>query len=79
MRYSVRLWLLSLVVVAAFASALTAQVTRTPSRVVSGNDLGFRVTGLDSKGKPVGDIVIRINGEWIDVSDMAVSAPALTR
>jgi hypothetical protein len=69
------LWLGSLVVVALLASTLTAaQVLRgvqplpTPE-VVSGDDLGFRVEGLmtDETGTPSGRLVIRVNGEWVDV------------
>jgi hypothetical protein len=72
-------WLLSLVVVAALASVLTAQVKRTTPRIVSGNDLGFRVEGTDLSGKPVGNLVIQVNGEWIAVSHTAVTSPAQSR
>jgi hypothetical protein len=69
------LWLGSLLMVALFVSALTLAQTRppvesrskpVPHRIMSGDDLGFRVEGIDSKGQPVGTLVIRINGEWIE-------------
>jgi hypothetical protein len=37
----------------------------TPT-VVSGGDLGFRVEGRRGN-TPVGTLVIRINGQWVDV------------
>jgi hypothetical protein len=48
------LWMLSWAVVALVAAGVTAQVIRTPPRVVTGGDLGFRVDGKDLKGRPVG-------------------------
>lgn len=35
--------------------------------VVAGDDIGFRVTG-DAKGKVVGRMVVKINGQWRDAS-----------
>lgn len=68
------LWLASLVVVALITSTLTAaQVLRsvrpvTP-QVISGEDLGFRVEGVmsDEAATPSGSLVIRVNGEWVEV------------
>lgn len=64
-----------LAVAAAWASA---QVTRPPSsetgikpmdlvapQVISGSDLGFRVES-NRDGVPVGRLVVRINGRWVD-------------
>jgi hypothetical protein len=62
--------------VSGVVSVVTAQATRQvpgpgfPSpapRVLSGSDVGFRVEGVDSKGQPFGTLVIRVNGEWVDV------------
>lgn len=72
------LWVLSLVLAACAAAMVTAQVTRTPPRVITGGDLGFRVDGMDMKGNPVGTIVIRMNGEWIPVGDGLKASPALS-
>ena len=74
----IALWVLSLVFVACAAAMVTAQVTRTPPRVITGGDLGFRIDGMDMKGNPVGTIVIRINGEWIAVGDGLKASPALS-
>src|SRR5690349_9685925 len=71
-------WLASLALVAALASAVTAQVLRLQpreQRVVSGSDVGFRVEGADSKGRPVGTLVIRVNGEWVEVAQSIRATP----
>jgi hypothetical protein len=75
----VSLWLLSLALVALIASVVTAQVTRTPARVVTGGDLGFRVEGTDTQGRPVGSVVIKVNGEWVAVRDSMKATPATSR
>jgi len=33
-------------------------------RVMSGPDIGFRITGLRGS-TPVGDLVVKVNGEWV--------------
>lgn len=69
------LWLASLVGVAAFArgQALGHRPVAEP-KVLSGADLGFRVTGLHGE-VPAGVLVVRINGEWVEVT----SAPGMPR
>jgi hypothetical protein len=47
-----------------------AQVFEMPRRlpeprIVSGPDLGFRIEA-DQKGTPIGKLVIRVDGEWIE-------------
>jgi hypothetical protein len=56
---------------------MSAQVTRPPSEtglkpmdlaaptVISGSDLGFRIES-DTDNVPVGKLVVRINGRWVD-------------
>ena len=70
------LWLTSLAVVGLIASALTAAQVPAPSlpvpgaafgRVVSADELGFRVEG-STDGMPTGSLVIRINGQWVTVN-----------
>jgi hypothetical protein len=66
MKKLIALWMLSLVAVAALASALTfAQTNRTEPRILTGSDIGFRIEGSNYKGEPIGTIVIRLDGEWI--------------
>ena len=57
-------WIASLMAVATLARAQT-QTTPIPSPVVlSGADIGFRVIGMTGN-TPTGNVVIRINGQWI--------------
>ena len=73
-------WALSLVVVGTLASAVTAQVVRSTPRVVSGADVGFRIEGMDrSSGKPVGTLVIRVDGQWVEPGSVGKIAPATSR
>ena len=61
-------------IVALILSAATAWATSqsqlvmvdpvTP-KVVTSEDLGFRVEGLRGGSTPVGTIVVRVNGEWV--------------
>lgn len=62
------LWALSLVAV----SMISAEAQRRGSElltvqpiVVSGNDVGFRIEGTQD-GVPVGRVVVRIDGRWVD-------------
>jgi hypothetical protein len=61
------LWVLSLFVV---ASVVKAQVFEAPRpllepRIVSGPNVGFRIEA-DQNGTPVGKIVVRVDGKWIE-------------
>ena len=58
------LWALSLIIIAAFAHAQTVQRPVTPT-VLSGGDIGFRVTGR-AGDHAIGTLVVRINGEWVE-------------
>ncbi len=66
-------WIASLLVAAGLASAVTqAQPrlppqTRMPPMLLSGPDVGFRVEGLNRSGQPTGTLVVRMNGEWVEV------------
>jgi hypothetical protein len=65
-------WALSLIIVAAFAYAQTpAQRGATPPpTIISGSDLGFRVTRQQGN-RVTGSFVVRINGEWLDAEPVA--------
>ena len=72
------MWVVSLVVV---ASVVKAQVWEIPQplpepRVVSGPDFGFRIDA-DQRGTPVGKLVVRVDGKWIEVH--AAAEPGLRR
>ena len=60
-------WMISLLVV---ASVVKAQVWEIPQplpepRIVSGPDFGFRIEA-DLRGTPVGKLVVRVDGRWIE-------------
>ena len=64
--------IVSLVAVGVISSSAQAQrgrpgvslVTEAPT-VVSGNDVGFRIERTQN-GIPVGKIVVRVDGRWVD-------------
>ena len=71
------LWTLSLLAVAAISSSVQAQrsqgqlgfniITEGPT-IVSGTDLGFRIERTQD-GIPVGRVVVRVDGRWVDTAD----------
>ena len=52
------------VVAGTLASAQVFQTVPVEPRILSGPDLGFRVVGMRGN-TPVGDVVIRVDGQWI--------------
>jgi len=54
--------------------AQSLQVTPVTPTVVSGPDLGFRVVG-NRGGTPVGTLVIKMNGQWVEVELGGVGRP----
>lgn len=72
-------WAASVVAVGAWAHAQAPSVpapASQPPTVISGNDLGFRVDSR--KGKtPVGTLVVRVDGQWVEV-EFAVGMKRLT-
>jgi hypothetical protein len=69
------LWLASLAIVGAVASA---QTRRDPGAVISGADIGFRPDGWNGKAR-TGTWVVRINGEWVEAQSTMRAVPATTR
>jgi len=64
-----RIGLVVVALVAAVGIWVSAQVMPSPVDppiVVSGSDVGFRISGR--KGStPVGAIVVKVNGQWVEV------------
>lgn len=60
--------------------ALLAQFPRAPqsdARIVSGNDIGFRVEGSDPRtGAPTGTWMLRVRGEWVEIGSAPGIRPA---
>jgi hypothetical protein len=69
------LWALSLVVVSALSSSAQTQRAERPGSslptvsptVVSGSDVGFRIERTQD-GIPVGKVVVRVDGRWVDTA-----------
>jgi hypothetical protein len=61
------LWVLSLFAVASIVRAQVFEVPRAlpEPRVVSGPDFGLRIEA-DQGGTPVGRMVVRVDGKWIE-------------
>jgi hypothetical protein len=68
------LWVLSLVLVSALTAAAQAQrgqptladswILQSPT-ILTGADLGFRLERV-REGVPVGQVVVRIDGRWVE-------------
>jgi hypothetical protein len=62
----VLMWLASLAVIGAWAQA----VPQPDQKVISGGDLGFRVERTE-RGTPMGRLVVRVNGQWVEAGFVA--------
>lgn len=72
------LWIASVLLVGALASAQSRQVRPETAPVISGADIGFRPEGWQGKAR-TGTFVVRINGEWVEAIPGAAVRPAITR
>jgi len=73
----VAVWTVFVSVVSILASAQALRVEPQTPTVLSGNDIGFSVTGTRG-GKPVGQIVVKVNGQWVDAELFDPSVKRLT-
>jgi hypothetical protein len=72
------LWIASVTMVGAYASAQSRQTRPDVAPVISGSDIGFRPEGWQGKAR-TGTFVVRINGEWVEAIPGATVRPAITR
>ena len=72
------LWIASVVLVGAYASAQSRQNRPDTAPVISGSDIGFRPEGWQGKAR-TGAFVVRINGEWVEAIPGTTVRPAATR
>ena len=73
-------WAVSLVVVGALTAAAQQQLPRAPfltvaPQFVSGDDIGFRIERT-VEGLPIGKLVIRVDGRWVDVAAPSTNGSA---
>jgi hypothetical protein len=59
-------WVVSLVAAGMLGHAAGQQSAAKPA-IVSGDDIGFRITGMTNDGRRQGTLVVRVNGGWVDV------------
>jgi hypothetical protein len=59
-----------------WAAAQSTAVVPIPPRVMAGADIGFRVTGLRGD-TAVGQLVVRVNGNWVEADIAAVTIRTL--
>lgn len=83
MRHMVSSWVVWLGLVGVVACGLTALVQGQrrpgpdPARLITGNDIGFRVDGTDPRtGDPTGIWMVRMGGEWVEVGPTTLVRPA---
>jgi hypothetical protein len=65
-------WLLSMFAVGAWASGQAPPQPDDPGRIISGNDIGFRVEDVKNN-RLVGRFVVRVNGQWREVEESAIT------
>lgn len=71
-------WLLSMFAVGTWASGQAPPQTALPpaqddpARIISGNDIGFRVEDVKNN-RLVGRFVVRVNGQWREVQEAVVT------
>jgi hypothetical protein len=77
-----RVLLVAAAVLVAFGAWAGAQVfSRTPVNppmVLSGADVGFRVTAYE-RSTPVGSFVVRVNGQWVPIKEDSASSRVSTQ
>ena len=61
------------------AAAQNVMVEKVTPRVMTGEDVGFRVEGLREGSTPVGRIVVRINGRWVEAELASGPLPLSTQ
>lgn len=79
MRKSLTMWILGLAGVAAISAGLFAQSQpgrADSSRIITGDDIGFRVEGKDLRGNPTGTLMVRVNGQWVPATQAVGLRPA---
>ncbi len=57
---------LLIVAATAWVTAQALAVKPVPHTVLTGADVGFRVEGIRGGNTPVGTLVVKVNGEWVE-------------
>ena len=78
MRKRLALWFASVVAAVVCTSAVMlgqARLLPREHQLLPGEDVGFRIEGTDSSGRPIGTLMVRVDGQWVEVG----SAPNVRR
>lgn len=67
---------LLIVVATVWATAQAVATTPVTPMVMSGADVGFRVEGIRGN-TPVGTLVVKVKGEWVEVDIQKLSTRSL--
>ena len=62
------LWISSLVAVGAWAQTQVKIQSKGAPRFLSGSDIAFRIDRTDVEGTPIGTLVVKIDGKWVEPS-----------
>ena len=78
-----RAWLVA--VLASLLSAVSGALLAQPERrtinepvILSGADVGFRIESYE-RGKPIGRLVVRLDGRWVEPRPVMQAAPLGSR
>ena len=72
-------WVASLLAVAAIARAQVYPINPLPEpKVMFGPDVGIRIEG-EQNGVPVGPLVVKINGRWVEARIGSVNSTKFLR
>ncbi len=67
---------LLVVAATAWVTAQALSVNPVTPKVMTGSDVGFRVEGLRGN-TPVGRIVVKVNGEWVEADIASIGTKSL--
>jgi hypothetical protein len=73
------MWIASLLVVASISQAQVYRINPLPEpKVLFGPDFGMRIEG-EQNGVPIGPLVVKIDGKWVEARIGSVNGPKLLR
>lgn len=75
-----RTWIVAAGVFLSVLAAARCSRTAGQGQTISGADIGFQITAPpDARGRIVGRIVVRIDGQWRETTGMVGAMPAVDR
>jgi len=68
--------ILLIIAATAWVTAQVVAIKPVPPKVMTGTDIGFRVEGLRGS-TPIGTLVVKVNGEWVEADIATVGTRSL--